>query len=216
MYDDHAAATAIDADAVADVQFELRGHSLPVDHGWMLYVELRRLAPWIDEESALGIHPILGADTGQSELILGHRAKLVVRCGAEKIPALQAALGNREIRLGDNVLSIGRSKTRPLTLHTPLYAHVVTTDSEDELGFTRDIIASLDRMGINSRFICGRPQKLFDGVRETVGYSLMLHGLPLANAMRVQQEGLGNNRKLGCGIFIPHKSITAVGAIDAV
>ena len=201
---------------MSDVQFELHGRGLPVDHGWMLYAELLRLAPWISEEADLGIHPILGADTGQGELILGHRAKLVVRCRAEKIPALQAALSNQVIRLGDHELAIGVSKTRRLTLYTPLYAHLVTTGSTDEGAFTRDIIALLDQMDINSRFICGRPQKIFDGVRDTVGYSLMLHGLPLANALRVQQEGLGNNRKLGCGIFIPHKSITAVGAIDAV
>ncbi len=201
---------------MSDVQFELRGRDLPVDHGWMLYVELLRLAPWISEEKGLGIHPILGADSGQGELILSHRAKLVVRCRAEKIPALQAALSNQAIRLGDHDLAIGASKTRSLALYTPLYAHMVTTGSADESSFTRDIIALLDQMDISSRFICGRPQKMFDGVREIVGYSLMLHGLPLANALRVQQEGLGTNRKLGCGIFIPHKSITAVGAIDAV
>ena len=216
LYDDHAAATAIDADAVADVQFELRGRGLPLDHGWMLYRELYRLAPWIAEVAALGIHPILGADTGHGELILGHRAKLVVRCPAEKIAVLQAALHSQPIRLGSHGLAIGPSKIRPLTLHTPLYAHIVTTGSLDEAGFTRDIIAMLDKMGINSRFICGRPQKIFDGGHEQVGYSLMLHGLPLANALRMQQEGLGSNRKLGCGLFIPHKSITAVGAIDAV
>ena len=198
------------------MQFELRGRSLPVDHGWALYRELLRLAPWIEEESGLGIHPVLGADSGRGELILSHRTKLVVRCRAEKIPTLQAALADREIGLGDHALAIGASKIRRLTLHTPLYAHIVTTGSCDELGFTRDIIALLDQMGINSRFICGRPQKIFDGVRETVGYSLMLHGMPLANALRMQQEGLGTNRKLGCGLFIPHKSITAVGAVDAV
>ena len=198
------------------MQFELRGRSLPVDHGWALYRELLRLAPWIEEENGLGIHPVLGADSGRGELILSHRAKLVVRCRAEKIPALQTALANQEIGLAGHALGIGGSKTRRLALYTPLYAHIVTTGSTNEADFTRDVIALLDRMGINSRFICGRPQKMFDGVQETVGYSLMLHGLPLANAMRVQQEGLGTNRKLGCGIFIPHKSITAVGAIDAV
>jgi hypothetical protein len=38
----------------------------------------------------------------------------------------------------------------------------------------------------------------------------MLHGLPIEYAIRVQQVGIGNERKLGCGIFIPHKSINAV------
>ena len=198
------------------MHFGLHGRSLPVDHGWLLYQELLRLAPWLADENGVGIHPVAGADNGMDELILSHRAKLMVRCPAGKIPALQTALTDREISLHGGILAIGASKIRRLTLHTPLYAHIVTTGSRDEAGFTRDIIALLDRMGISSRFICGRPQKIFDGAVETVGYSLLLHGLPLANALRVQQEGLGTNRKLGCGIFIPHKSITAAGAGDAV
>lgn len=198
------------------MQFELHGRSLPVDHGWLLYRELLRLAPWLADESGLGIHPVAGAANGQGELILGHRAKLMVRCRAEKISVLQAALTGQGISLSGSTLAIGASKIRRLTLYTPLYAHIVTTGSRDETDFTRDIIALLDRMGISSRFICGRPQTIFDGTAETMGYSLLLHGLPLANALRVQQEGLGMNRELGCGIFIPHKSITAVGAIDAV
>jgi len=36
------------------------------------------------------------------------------------------------------------------------------------------------------------------------------HGLPIEHAIRVQQVGIGSNRKLGCGIFIPHKSIAPV------
>jgi hypothetical protein len=91
----------------------------------------------------------------------------------------------------------------------------VCTGSEDERTFTEDLISSLDTMHINTRFICGRPQRFFDGEKIATGYSLMLHGLPIEHAIRVQQQGLGLHRKLGCGIFIPHKSITAVGIMDA-
>jgi hypothetical protein len=30
----------------------------------------------------------------------------------------------------------------------------------------------------------------------------------------VQARGLGRGRKLGCGIFVPHKSVVAVGAAE--
>jgi len=68
----------------------------------------------------------------------------------------------------------------------------------------------LDEMGIDTRFICGRRQTITTDAGPVAGYSLMLHGLPIEHAIRVQQVGLGSNRLLGCGIFIPHKSITAV------
>ena len=200
---------------MSDIQFELKGGALPLDHAWLIYQGLLTIAPWIAEEPGLGIHPIQGADTGNGEMILNRRAKLTLRSPAARLVELEQLTG-KHFRVARHDLALGASKTKPLTQHTPLYAHTVCTGSEDERTFTRDILGILDEMGINSRFICGRPQKFFDGEKTAIGYSLMLHGLPIEHAIRVQQQGLGLHRKLGCGIFIPHKSITAVGAIDAV
>jgi CRISPR-associated protein Cas6 len=200
---------------VSDIQFALKGDALPLDHAWLIYMGLLALAPWMAEEEALGIHPIQGADTGGGQMILSRRAKLVVRSPANRLQDL-AHLSGRSFLVAGHTLTLGTTKVKPLTQHTPLYAHTVCTGSEDEKTFTRDIIQHLDDMNISSRFICGRPQEFFDGEKIATGYSLMLHGLPIEHAIRVQQQGLGLHRKLGCGIFIPHKSITAVGAIDAV
>lgn len=186
-----------------------------MDHAWALYQGLLALAPWLASEDAIGIHPVLGTYTGGGEMILNHRAKLVLRSPATRLEEL-SRLSGHAFTVSGHALSLGASKVKPLTQHTPLYAHTVCTGSEDEKTFTRDIIAQLDSMNISSRFICGKPQKFFDGEKMATGYSLMLHGLPIEHAIRVQQQGLGLHRKLGCGIFIPHKSITAVGAIDAV
>jgi CRISPR-associated protein Cas6 len=215
LYEDHAEAKDTDVSAVSDIHFELRGEALPMDHAWAMYQGLLTLAPWIAGEEVIGIHPVLGIHTGGGDMILSHRAKLVMRCPAARLADL-AKLEGKSFTLGNRTLTLGKSRVKPLTLHTPLYAHTVCTGSDDELAFTQDIMRILDTMNINTRFICGRPQKFFDGEKIATGYSLMLHGLPIEHAIRVQQQGLGLHRKLGCGIFIPHKSITAVGAIDAV
>lgn len=214
LYEDHAEAKDIDVSAVSDVHFELHGTAVPLDHGWPLYQALIELAPWMAGEDMLGIHPVHGANTGNNELMLNRRAKLVIRCPASRLADLHTLEG-RSFTLGNHTLTIGKSRVKPLTLHTPLYAHTVCTGNDDEKSFTQDIIRILDDMNINTRFICGKPQKFFDGEKIATGYSLMLHGLPIEHAIRVQQQGLGLHRKLGCGIFIPHKSITAVGALDA-
>ena len=171
--------------------------------------ELTRLAPWLAEETLAGVHPIHGADNGAGELILNRRTKLVLRIPSERVKDLLAIQG-QSINLAGNVLVIGAGKTKPLPLHTPLYAHCVTTGSTDESDFVRDIMRMLDDLGIETRFICGRQQTITTDVGPVAGYSLMLHGLPIEHAIRVQQLGIGSNRKLGCGIFIPHKAITAV------
>lgn len=195
--------------AVTDIQFELKGRALPKDHGYALFLELARLLPWIAEDELLGIHPVHGADTGQGELMLSRRTKLVIRTPVDRVEEIMR-LSGQTIRIAGETLAIGAAKTRPLTLHTPLYAHCVTTGSDDEKAFAADIIRLLDEMGIDTRFICGKRQRVNTAAGEVSGYSLMLHGLPVEHAVRIQVSGLGGNRKLGCGIFIPHKSINAL------
>lgn len=182
---------------------------LPIDHGYALFLELARLLPWFEGEALGGIHPIHGADTGHGELILNHRAKLVVRVTAARVADLMKLSGHT-IQVGGNALVIGAAKSKPLTRHTPLFAHSVVTGSEDELDFTNDIIRLLDEMKIDSRFICGKRQTLKTPDGTVSGFSLMLHGLPVEHSLYVQQQGLGKHRKMGCGIFIPHKSIAAL------
>ena len=57
----------------------------------------------------------------------------------------------------------------------------------------------------------GRAQHLAAIAGPVHGYSLMLHGLKRAESVSIQETGLGLHRLLGCGNFIPHKSVAAVG-----
>ena len=40
--------------------------------------------------------------------------------------------------------------------------------------------------------------------------SLMIDGLDVTESVLLQQQGLGDGRKFGCGLFLPHKGIDAV------
>lgn len=192
-----------------DVQFALRGVHIPLDHGLALFEALAGLLPWLAEEESVGIHPIHGADTGTGELILNQRAKLVIRTPAGRLDAL-LALSGKNIQLHGKPLLIGGGKPKSLPPHTPLYAHLVVTGSADEVDFTQDILRLLDGLDIETRFLCGKKRTLSTAQGVQSGYSLMLHGLPVEHAIQMQQIGLGHYRKLGCGIFIPHKSINAL------
>lgn len=202
-------APLVDESLVTDVQFDLKGSLLPIDHGYALFTELARLLPWLADEPLGGVHAIHGADTGHCELILNRRTKLMIRIASARVPELMQ-LSGQTIHVGGNKLEIGAGKIRPLSRHTPLFAHCVATGSEDELAFTNDIIRLLDEMKIDSRFICGKRQAIRTQDGTVSGFSLMLHGLPVEHSFLVQQQGLGKYRKIGCGIFIPHKSINAL------
>lgn len=199
----------MDEAAVTDVQFELKGSRLPKDHGYGLYLALKGLMPWIADVPTLGIHPVQGASLGDGTLMLNRRGKLVIRTPRERAGDL-LALSGQSFKIGEFDFSIGAGKLRSLSWHTPLYAHCVTTGVVDEREFTQAILNELDAVKIDTRFICGKRQTLTTEQGLEYGYSLMLHGLPIEHALQIQQYGLGSNRKLGCGIFIPHKSIVAV------
>lgn len=194
---------------MVDIQFDLDGSVLPVDHGYALYREIARLLPWFADEALGGIHPINGANLGQGEMILSRRTKLMIRVASARAPELMA-LSGQTVSVEGHALGIGPAKIRKLTRHTPLFAHCVATGNEDEVEFASDIIRLLDELEIDSRFICGKRQSIRTEEGTVSGYSLMLHGLPVEHSILVQQQGLGKHRKIGCGIFIPHKSINAV------
>lgn len=165
--------------------------------------------PWIIDEPLLGIHPVQGALLADGNLMLNRRGKIVFRAPRTRVDELLTLKG-KGFQIAGNTFSIGPGKLRPLSWHTPLYAHCVTTGHEDERLFTQYILEELDTFKIDSRFICGRRQYITTAQGIEAGYSLMLHGLPMEHALQIQEQGLGSNRKLGCGIFIPHKSIVAV------
>jgi CRISPR-associated protein Cas6 len=212
LYEDNTETSDIGLSAMSDVHLSLCGSTIPVDHGYVIYRALLRLLPWMEEEMLLGIHPIHGANNGHGELILNHRAKVVRRCATNRLDDLKSLQGQK-IELNQLALTIGACTVKPLSQYSPLYAHCVVTNSEDEIEFTRDVMELLGKMDIRSRFICGRRQQVFDGQQIRSGYSLLLHDLPLKHSIHVQQQGIGLLRKLGCGLFIPHKSIIAVGSV---
>lgn len=199
-----------DNTAVTEVHFELQGTLLPRDHGYPLFLELSRLLPWLADETLAAVHQIQGAETGKDNLlILNRRTKLALRIPVHRQADL-ALLTGETISVGGYKLTIGKGKVKPLARHSPLYAHCVTTGSTDEEGFASDINRMLDELKITCRFICGRRQSITTADGLVYGYSLMLHELPVEHSILVQQHGMGGNRKIGCGIFIPHKSANAL------
>jgi hypothetical protein len=81
----------------------------------------------------------------------------------------------------------------------------------DEEGFLRWAADTLAARDIRIRkALCGKTTALAtpDGPLDT--RSLMLAGLKPDESLRLQQQGLGPHRAMGCGLFIPHKGIDAV------
>jgi CRISPR-associated protein Cas6 len=206
--------TALDADRgtdasdVVDLAFSVRGDSVAADYAWQLRQSVRACLPWL-EESGAGIHPLSGASISEGVLCLNRRARLVLRLTRRWVEAAQALAGSR-FDLGGEIEIDGPGSLRPLQPSPVLYAVMVHVGCADEGEF----VAACRRLAPVSpaaQLVCGKARSV-TGPKETLrGYSVMLYGLSEEESLRLQGEGLGGQRQLGCGIFVPHKSVAAVG-----
>lgn len=192
-----------------DVSFEVRGSVVPRDHAYSLFRALAERLEWLDAEPGAGVHPIHGTASASGDIFLGHRARLVLRLGAER--AEQAlGLAGAKLDVGSG-LEVGPGRIRELMPYATQYSHFVSTGLADEADFLRGAAELLKVAGIPCGLICGRARVARTPAGEVRGFSLLLHGLTMEQSIAVQEAGLGEARKLGCGIFVPHKSLAAVG-----
>jgi len=196
-------------DAV-DIAFELEGKNLGGDYSFALMGEIARRLSWIESEPEAGIHPLRAAKTDAGALLLPRRAKLVLRLPRRRVQESMAMCG-QDLTVGGHGLKVGAAKVRRLLPSGTLYAHMVSAANDDELAFMNDMASRLRALQTSCELVCGKRRVVRAGTQEIVGYSLMLHGLGPEHSILVQRVGLGDNRMLGCGIFVGHKSVAAVG-----
>ncbi len=211
-------------DDIVDVLFSVVCKRLPVDHAYALSAALWQTAPWIAEDgSGVAVHTVhvAGSQNGwerpghgtDQHLILSRRTKLTIRVPKQHTAALMEALEGETLEVSDCPLTIGPGKIRRLSKETTLLSRYVASASDDtEEGFLDWAAQVLNDQGIRVRkALCGKTTLLTtpNGMLRT--RSLMLSDLSPEESVRLQQQGLGPHRKMGCGIFIPHKSIEAVG-----
>lgn len=197
-----------DEPPVVDVVFAVSGKSVPSEHAYALWQATLDWLPWLGVESSAGIHPLRTAPTAYGVALLANRAKLTLRVPQRRLPdALM--LAGKTLDVGGSRLAVGGGAARQLRPWATLHAAHVAAGAAGEAGFEDEVAQWLKALGITGDFITGRRRRVMAGEREVVGFSVVLHGLAPEASLRMQCEGMGAERALGCGIFIPHKSIAA-------
>lgn len=199
------------ADAArVDVAFPLAGHALPRDHRLALALAVSAVLPWLADDPQAAVHPVKLVHGSGEPALLSARSRLVLRVARERADDLHRLAGST-LRVAGHEIRLGQPQSRELLPHTTLYAHFVDAGAADEAAFLDAVGAELQRLDVNCHRVCGREQQWRGPQQVLHGFSLMLHGLRAAAALRVLEQGLGAHRLLGCGVFVPHKSAAAVG-----
>lgn len=216
-------------DDVVDIVYNISCKCLPLDHAYPLSAALRAALPWIDEEAQAGIHLIHGAESGNGwmrpddashELLqLSRRSRMTLRVPNQRIGDAQKLTG-QTLDVDGHRLEVGSSKVKLFsTLATQFARYVVVPESvshDDEAAFMSVVADQLRELDIKVRkLLCGRTHAIGHPQGELYTRSVMLADLEAEEAIVLQQHGIGAHRKMGCGLFIPHKGIRAVHEMNA-
>ncbi len=193
---------------MVDVVFDLTAEMLPPGHEWPLYQAVSRLAPWFGDSPHSGIHPIRGTRAEDGTLVVAKRAKLVVRMPRDRVCAA-SILEGATLGLGSTTARLGQGTFRKFRPSPTLYSPRVATGDAEEMAFAVRIAGELEALGIRGSIICGKRVEVAYGQGVVAAYSVAVTGLNEADSILLQSAGLGIARPVGCGLFVPHKTISA-------
>lgn len=210
-------------DDIVDLSFAISCKSLPLDHAHALSQALQAALPWLGDDTSSGVHLIHVAESGNgwfrpqetenALLQLSRRTRMMLRVPKERVDDARALEG-KAMDVSGFSLTVGEGVIKPLTVMSTLFArHVVMDDpGMDEEAFLEQVVAEMRGLGFKriSKVLCGRSHdlRLPDSIVHT--QSVMVADLEPEMSVLLQQKGIGPYRKMGCGLFLPHKGIKAV------
>lgn len=193
---------------MVDVVFGLAGDSLPRDFEWPLFREVARVLPWITATPRAGILPIRGARTAEGGVLIAHRSRIAIRLPRDRVCSA-SALERATLHVGGATVTVGEGTFRKHQAASTLYSPRVATGDADESRFLAVLEEELAVLGVAGRLICGRRVEIeLEGGR-VPGWPVAVHDLREADSLVLQRAGLGRGQAVGCGLFIPHKTIVA-------
>jgi len=213
-------------DDIVDLAYSIDCRSVPLEHGHTLSEAILEILPWLADEEFASIHQIHGAESGNGwmrpdnaeneVLYLSRRTRMVIRVPRHRIEDAKQLSGT-ELDVGGHSLKVGESTIRKLVALTTVFSrYIVCDETQTETEFEKEVISSLlQNADVRVRkMLCGRTHAISMPDRKLFTRSIMLADLSPAEAVRLQQQGLGKHQKLGCGIFLPHKGIPDLSAED--
>lgn len=212
-------------DNVIDLSFKVQCKQLPLDHAHALSQTIQEALPWFASEAYTGIHLIHGAESGNgwirpqepdAVLSLSKRTRFMLRLPKHRVDEALVLVDQR-LNVAGNEVVLSAPNQKALSVLTTIFArHVVIPDVgenvEDEEVFLNQAAIMLRKEGIKvKKMMSGLAHVLRMPDKDMYTRSLMIDGLKIEESIYLQQNGLGEGRLVGCGLFMPHKGIEAVG-----
>jgi CRISPR-associated protein Cas6 len=202
---------------VIDLLFPVLGTSLPTDHAYLMYGALsHRIPRFHDPVGGVRFAQINGQRGGPGQLVLFKKSRLRLRLPTEAIPDV-LSLAGKSLEIGEHRFRLGVPHIVALTPSTSLVARIVTfkhaTSPERFMEKAREDLSALGIHGEASipRILSGKrqgePRRQVVRIKgkRVIGYAICVESLTVDESLRLQEEGLGGRRRMGCGFFMPIK-----------
>ena len=210
-------------DDVVDLSFKINCRQIPTMHAYELAQALYGALPWLQEDPEIGIHQIHGAATGNGwerppdgELMhLSRRAKMHLRVPKDKIEDAKQ-LSGETLDIAGFPVEVGEACVKLLNPIQTIFArYLIGPQETDEDAFVDWLVTELKQRDIHVRkLLCGIGHTVSTPEGEIETRSVMIADLDKSTSLSLQEIGVGPGRHLGCGIFLPHKGIRAVGETE--
>lgn len=211
------------SEKVIDMHFKIDCKQIPTCHAWELSQALCAVLPWVEDELEFGIHQIHGAASGNGwerpadgELIhLSKRTRMNLRVPVNRIDDVGKLVG-KKLDIAGHTLVVGKVAAKAIEPFSTIFArYIVASEGMSEDDFLQWVVEGLNKRDIQARkLLCGISHEIEANGEKIVTRSLMIADLDKPASVELQEVGIGPHRLLGCGIFLPHKGIKAVGETE--
>jgi len=188
----------------------VQGKIIPADHGYLLYSAISKLISDNHETENLAICGISGIPDQKRNLHLDKTSKLRIRIEHENLPIF-LKLAGKSLSIGDSKINLAIPNVSILKPRKDLYSRLVTIKGFTEAEpFIEAVKRQLINLEIHKEPILFKNQSTGKYIRKTsrihgkeiVGYPVLLTNLDPDESIKIQINGIGGRRKMGCGNFV--------------
>lgn len=209
-----------------EIQFSLRGQTLPADHGYSLYSVIKKMCkeqqPTLLDDNNLSSSILLSSIPGVSDkngiIYLNKFSRFRLRCPAEDAAQWYRFLQNQVFDIRGHLIRLIQPRLALPEISSVLKARLVTfhleqwNTQEAPLYFLESCQKALEQKEIKAKaFIDSNSEgdlalrciRIKD--KNILGYGVIIEGLSNKDSLKIQGHGLGGRKHFGCGWFYPVK-----------
>jgi CRISPR-associated protein Cas6 len=202
---------------VVECTLDIKGEYLHIDHAYELFSALcRKQIALHDSSLKIGIFGINGSPDRRNKTILhlSDKSKLRLRLPIQAV-GIAYRLEGHSLIVGGYELQLGEVNISLLNPSPSLTSRlIVIKDATEPDLFLASCQRQIDKLNIKGEIALndrsnGQAKYKTIKVRgfTVMGFGLTVKNLTPVDSLILQQEGLGGKRKMGCGMFIPVRSI---------